>query len=208
MELAPDAGPVVANHAATPRRETRRRVQRGGPPQCAGADRGAADRVKSEDQRVVASHAFLEVAARQRAAHYSNLGEHFAAEERGETPFTPPVQATYAFHEALGETLDEGVPHRIAHYGTLMRLMQQRLAAMSVKFLLPVEGYGRTLISCELPAGHSYDALHRAMKQQGFVIYAAQGALKPRAFRLGLIGHFGIAEVTAFLDALEAHLRS
>ena len=157
---------------------------------------------------VVASHAFLEVAARQRAAHYSNLGEHFAAEERGETPFTPPVQATYAFHEALGETLDEGVPHRIAHYGTLMRLMQQRLAAMSVKFLLPVEGYGRTLISCELPAGHSYDALHRAMKQQGFVIYAAQGALKPRAFRLGLIGHFGIAEVTAFLDALEAHLRS
>jgi 2-aminoethylphosphonate-pyruvate transaminase len=157
---------------------------------------------------VIASEEFLEVAARQRAMHYSNLGEHFAAESRGETPFTPPVQVMYAFHEALGETLDEGVPQRIAHYKSLMRLMQTRLAAMGVNFLLPIEAYGSTLISCELPAGHSYDSLHRAMKQQGFVIYAAQGALKSRAFRLGLIGHFGIADVTAFLDALEAHLQS
>ncbi len=157
---------------------------------------------------VIASSAFLEVAARQGAAHYSNLGEHFAAEERGETPFTPPVQAMYAFHEALGETLEEGVPHRIAHYRALMQLTQQRLTAMQVNFLLPVDAYGSTLISCALPTGHSYESLHRAMKRQGFVIYAAQGALKPRAFRLGLIGHFGIADVTAFLEAVEAHLRS
>lgn len=157
---------------------------------------------------VVASAAFLDVAAQQCAAHYSNLNEHFLAEERGETPYTPPVQAMFAFQEALGETLAEGVPHRIAHYQALMRMMQQRLAALGLNFLLPVDAYGSTLISCALPAGHSYEALHRAMKQQGFVIYAAQGALKPRAFRLGLIGHFGIADVAAFLDALESHLRS
>lgn len=157
---------------------------------------------------VVASRSFLEVAARQRADHYSNLGAHFAAEERGETPFTPPVQSIYAFHEALGETLDEGVPRRIAHYRALMELIQQRLTAMGVRFLLPAAAYGRTLISCEIPSGHDYTSLHRAMKQQGFVIYAAQGALKSRAFRLGLIGYFGTVEVTAFLDALERHLHA
>ena len=157
---------------------------------------------------VVASRPFLDGAAAQRGAHYSNLAEHFAAEERGETPFTPPVQAMYAFHEALGETLTEGVAQRIAHYGALMQLAQQRLAAMGVAFLLPADAYGRTLISCVLPTGHSYESLHRAMKSQGYVIYAAQGALKPRAFRLGLIGHFGITELTGFLDALEAHLRT
>lgn len=155
---------------------------------------------------VIARRSFLDVAARQRAAHYSNLAEHFAAEERGETPYTPPVQAMYALHEALRETLDEGVSTRIAHYRALMTLMKPRLHAMGIRFLLDSDAYGHTLVSCHLPAGVSYQQLHHDLKAQGYVIYAAQGALKPTAFRLGIIGHFGAPEVTGFLDALEARL--
>lgn len=157
---------------------------------------------------VIASRPFLDGAQRQRAAHYSNLATHVAAEDRGDTPFTPPVQVMYAFHEALRETLDEGVPARIAHYAALMQLVQRRLLGMGLRFLLDATAYGSTLLSCHLPAGHGYASLHRAMKERGYVIYAAQGALKERAFRLGLIGHFGTAEVTGFLDALEEFLRS
>ncbi|MBI3568147.1 MAG: alanine--glyoxylate aminotransferase family protein [Gemmatimonadetes bacterium] len=157
---------------------------------------------------VIASDAFLASAQRQRAAHYSNLAEHFAAEERGETPFTPPVHALFALREALRETLDETVEARIAHYRALMRLVQERLHGMGIRFLLDRAAYGSTLISCHLPEGHSYASLHRDLKAREYVIYAAQGALKARAFRLGLIGHFGLDEVTGFLDALERRLRA
>lgn len=157
---------------------------------------------------VVASRTFLDGASAQRGAHYSNLATHLDAERRGETPFTPPVQVMYAFDEALRETLEEGVAARIAHFRTLMQLVQDRLPALGLNFLLPRDAYGHTLVSCELPAGYSYEQLHRAMKAKGFVIYAAQGALKTRAFRLGLIGHFGVAQVSDFLDALTTELAS
>lgn len=150
---------------------------------------------------VVASPPFVDVAMQQRGAHYANFAAHLAAERSGETPFTPAVQACYAFHEALQETLEETVPARIAHYGALMRTLQDGLARAGVRFLLSREAYGRTLVSCELPAGHTFEALHRALKVRGYVIYAAQGALKERAFRLGIIGHFGEAEVRGFLGA-------
>ena len=149
----------------------------------------------------VVSAAFLDGAMRQRAAHYSNLAEHFAAESRGETPFTPAVQTLFAFHEALGETLDETVAARIVHYRELMRLLQHGLARLGVRFLLPADAYGSTLLSCALPSGFTFDRLHGALKPRGYVIYAAQGALKERAFRLGLVGHFGAPEVRGFLDA-------
>ncbi len=116
------------------------------------------------------------------------------------------MQSLFALDEALRETLEEGVPARIGHYRSLMALMQSRLRAMGIRFLLDDDAYGHTLVSCHLPAGVTYHDLHRDLKAQGYVIYAAQGALKTSAFRLGIIGHFGEAEVTGFLDALEARL--
>lgn len=156
----------------------------------------------------VVSAAFLEGAMRQRAPHYSNLAEHFVTESRGETPFTPAVQTLYAFHEALAETLEETVAARIAHYRDLMRLLKTGLAKADVRFLLPAEAYGSTLISCALPHGFTFERLHAALKPRGYVIYAAQGALKAGAFRLGLVGHFGAPEVRGFLDAFAEVVRA
>jgi 2-aminoethylphosphonate-pyruvate transaminase len=156
---------------------------------------------------VIASDEFLIGAAAQRGAHYSNLASHHAAEVRGETPFTPPVHAMFALHEALDETLEEGVANRIAHYASVMHVLRRGLAEIGIGFLLEESAYGHTLISCHLPSGHSFSALHRAMKDKGYVIYAAQGPLAPTAFRLGIVGHFGIPEVRGFLDALGVHLR-
>jgi 2-aminoethylphosphonate-pyruvate transaminase len=156
----------------------------------------------------VVSAAFLEGAMTQRGAHYSNLAEHFVTESRGETPFTPAVQTMYAFHEALGETLDEGVPARIVHYRDLMRLLRDGLTRLGVRFLLPVEAYGSTLVSCALPEGWSFDRLHDALKPRGYVIYAAQGALKASAFRLGIVGCFGAPEVRGFLEAFAEVVRA
>jgi 2-aminoethylphosphonate-pyruvate transaminase len=118
------------------------------------------------------------------------------------------VQTLYAFHEALGETLDETVAARIIHYRELMERLQRGLAVLGVHFLLPVEAYGSTLLSCALPDGFTFDRLHDALKPRGYVIYAAQGALKQSAFRLGLVGHFGADAVRGFLDAFAEVVRA
>lgn len=156
----------------------------------------------------VVSAAFLEGAMRQRAPHYSNLAEHFVTESRGETPFTPAVQTLYAFHEALAETLDETVAARIVHYRELMQLLQAGLSKSGVRFLLPADAYGSTLLSCALPDGFTFGRLHAELKPRGYVIYAAQGALKERAFRLGLVGHFGAPDVRGFLGAFAGIVRA
>ena len=156
---------------------------------------------------VIASRAFRAAANQQHTPHYSNLALHAFAQEAGEFPFTPPVHAMFALREALRETLDEGVANRQAHYQALMLRTMAGLESLDIQPLLARDAYGRTLVACHLPVGWSYDALHAPLKRAGYCIYAAQGALKTRAFRLGLIGHFGIEAIDGLFSELRVVLK-
>lgn len=154
----------------------------------------------------IVSPAFRAAAAKQRGQHYSNLELHAAAQEQGEFPFTPPVHAMFALREAIAETLDEGIPARQAHYADLARRTLDGLAAAGVATLLDRAAYGHTLIGAHLPKGWTYDALHGSLKAKGYCIYAAQGALRSSAFRVGLIGHFGADAVEGLFREMRAVL--
>lgn len=144
---------------------------------------------------VIASQAFRAAANQQLTPHYSNLALHAQSQSAGEFPFTPPLHAMFALREALAETLDEGVAIRQAHYRALMERTLAGLHSLNIQTLLTPDALGHTLVACHLPDGWSYDALHDPLKRAGYCIYAAQGALKTSAFRLGLIGHFGMDAV-------------
>lgn len=156
---------------------------------------------------LVASQAFLDVAGQQRAAHYGNLWSHLEAEEVGETPYTPALQAFFALREALSEVIEEGVDQRIRHYRELSQHMMTGLRDLGLELVLPPEAYGHTLLSYDLPDGFDFVRLHDSLKRKGYVIYDAQGSLKGKVFRLGLVGHFGMSEVDGFLAALTQVLR-
>jgi 2-aminoethylphosphonate-pyruvate transaminase len=49
----------------------------------------------------------------------------------------------------------------------------------------------------------SYQALHDQLKAQGYVIYAGQGNLENKIFRVANMGALTEAQFTAFLDAVE-----
>lgn len=155
---------------------------------------------------VIASPAFRRAASAQLGSHYSNLALNANAQDAGEFPFTPPVHAMFALREALRETLDEGVANRQRHYSALMLRLMNGLTELDIQMLLSREAYGRTLVSCHLPNGFSYDDLHAPFKQAGYCIYAAQGALKSTAFRLGIIGHFGMDAVDGLLNEMRVVL--
>ena len=57
------------------------------------------------------------------------------------------------------------------------------------------------LASYELPANRTYAELHDGLKQQGFVIYAGQGELAKRIFRISTMGAISEADMQRFLAA-------
>jgi 2-aminoethylphosphonate-pyruvate transaminase len=135
------------------------------------------------------------------------LPSNWAAQEKGEPLFTPAVQVAYALDEALAELLEEGVPNRIARYGAAAALLRAGFGRLGLSFLLSPALRSNTITALNLPPGLPYARLHDRLKAEGFVIYAGQGALSARIFRVANMGDVSLDEYRAFLVALEAALR-
>jgi 2-aminoethylphosphonate-pyruvate transaminase len=137
---------------------------------------------------------------------YLHLPSNWEAQEKGEPLFTPAVHVAYALDEALAELLDEGVPNRIARYRAAARLLRDGCARLGLSFLLPEPLRSNTITAFDLPPGLTYSQLHGPLKARGFVIYAGQGPLAARIFRIANMGDVTPDEYRAFLAALEAVL--
>ncbi len=133
---------------------------------------------------------------------YFHLPMLYAHQQGQSTPFTPAIQVMYAFDEALQELLEEGVARRIARYRTAAHLLRDGFESLGLKCLLPPDLRSNTITSLELPAGFTYVALHDALKARGYVIYAGQGDLSSRVFRVANMGHHTIEQFQGFLAAL------
>ena len=116
------------------------------------------------------------------AYHQSQHGE-------GWSPFTQAVQVAFALREALAE-LDEagGWPERRETYRRRAARVHDTLAAAGVQTLLEPDEYSSVLWSYRLPDGMGYADVHDPLKQAGFVIYAGQGELAQRVFRIAHMG--------------------
>ncbi len=137
---------------------------------------------------------------------YFHLPSNWEAQERGEPLFTPAVQVAYALDEALAELRDEGVQNRISRYRTAAALLREGFVRLGLAFLLPESSWSNTITALDLPPGVTYARLHDSLKSRGFVIYAGQGALASRIFRVANMGDVTLDEYRAFLAALESVL--
>jgi 2-aminoethylphosphonate-pyruvate transaminase len=137
---------------------------------------------------------------------YFHLPMLYAHQERQSTPFTPAVQIMYAFDEALQELLEEGVGPRIARYRAAATCLRHGFDTLGLKCLLPPDLRSNSITALELPARMSYEDLHEALKARGYVIYAGQGEMAPRIFRVANMGHLTQEDFRGFLAALAAVL--
>lgn len=133
---------------------------------------------------------------------YLHLPAYFAEQERGGIPFTPAVQVTYALHEALAELSQEGVAARAAGCRRLAERLRAGLEQLGLSLLLPADRRSSTITTVALPGGWAYERLHDALRAEGFVIYAGQGDLRRRAFRVATMGTLDEADVDRLLAAL------
>jgi 2-aminoethylphosphonate-pyruvate transaminase len=134
---------------------------------------------------------------------YLHLPLLYDHQQRESTPFTPAIQPMYAFDEALQELIEEGVAQRIARYQTAAHMLRDGFEALGLKCLLPPDLRSNTITSLEIPAGYTYEALHDALKARGYVIYAGQGDLAARIFRVANMGHLSLDQFRGFLAALK-----
>lgn len=144
---------------------------------------------------------------------YLDLGAHARAQDRRDTPFTPAVPCFHALAEALRE-LREGGGWRARHegYARLAAIVEEGLGTLGLHPLLPRGESSVVLRAYRLPADVSYAELHDALKARGFVIYAGQGGLARRIFRVSTMGALEAADLRAFVraagEALEDRGRS
>ncbi|MGH9474890.1 MAG: 2-aminoethylphosphonate aminotransferase [Terriglobales bacterium] len=141
--------------------------------------------------------------------YYLDLWKLYAAQEhQNAPPFTPAVQAFFAFDVALDLMLEEGVGARHQRYAALAAQLRAGLDAAGFELLLPAEHRSNTLTAIYLPEGMNYSSLHDRLREAGFAIYAGQDALKNRVFRLANMGQITAADIGRFLDALGRVLAS
>lgn len=138
-----------------------------------------------------------------RRSIYLSLTQYVDDQGRGTTPFTPAVQVYYAFDEALNELTEEGVAKRIQRYKKIATMIRDRMAKLGVKPVLTPDKQSNTITAYHLPEGITYQSLHDQLKKEGYVIYAGQGQLESKIFRVANMGALTEAQMTGFLDAVE-----
>ena len=134
-------------------------------------------------------------------AYYLDLARSAAAQDRRNTPFTPAVQAHYALVEALREHAEQGgwlARHR--RYAALAEQVRAGLARLGIAAMLPPAESSVVLRSYRVPPSTSYASLHDGLKARGFVIYAGQGNLSDRLFRISTMGDLSAADIDRLLE--------
>lgn len=140
---------------------------------------------------------------------YLDLYRYYTEQQNGFSPFTPAVHACYALHEALVE-LEEygGVAARHCRYLELSTRIRSFLNEIGIKNFLAEEDYSSMISSFYLPDGWDYSALHKSLRDAGFVIYAGQGGLFHSIFRIANMGNIHDADVDRLLAAFAALIKA
>jgi 2-aminoethylphosphonate-pyruvate transaminase len=155
---------------------------------------------------VVAHREAIERAASR--TYYLDLARLARMQAQRNTPFTPSVHAYYALVEALREFEDEGgMSARHERYAALAEQVRSGLASRGIAPVIPPEQSSVVLRSYDLPSGVAYEPLHDALKAQGFVIYAGQGDLSKRLFRVSTMGDLHPADIERLMRAFDGVMR-
>jgi 2-aminoethylphosphonate-pyruvate transaminase len=133
---------------------------------------------------------------------YLDLHRYLRAQESGYSPFTQSPHVLYALDEALAELFEEGGWRaRRSHYRTLTDRVRRGLSAIGVEPLLSRDESSAMLTAYHLPLGVTYDELHDRLKDDGYVIYAGQGFLDGRIFRIAVMGDLDVDDMDRVVES-------
>ncbi len=135
---------------------------------------------------------------------YLDLGAYYRAQYGdGFSPFTQAVQSAFALQEALKELEENGGwEQRRSIYRRRAGRIATTLLELGLQTYLPPAEFSCVLWSWHLPAGVDYEAVHKFLKNRGFVVYAGQGDLGKQIFRIAHMGDIQDADMDRLVEAL------
>jgi 2-aminoethylphosphonate-pyruvate transaminase len=120
---------------------------------------------------------------------YLSAATYLERQRNGDVPFTPAIQICYALDEALTEYAEQGgFPIRVEMYRGRAAIVRRGFAELGLDILVAPEFRSNSVTTIRLPENVTYPRLHDELKKRGYVIYASQGGLAERFFRICTFG--------------------
>ncbi len=127
--------------------------------------------------------------------------------EKGQTPYTPPVSIYYGLDVSLPMMRAEGREAIFARHAAAGALVRGRARAMGLELFADPAFASNTVTAIRVPESVDAKALTKALREdEGVVIAGGQEHLDGKIIRIGHLGYFTQADLTACMDALERRL--
>lgn len=127
--------------------------------------------------------------------------------EKGQTPYTPPISLYYGLDVSLPMMRAEGAEAIFARHAAGGKLVRERAVAMGLELFADPAFASNTVTSIRVPEGIDGKALTKALREtENVVIAGGQEHLDGKIIRIGHLGYFNEADLTACMDALERQL--
>lgn len=139
--------------------------------------------------------------------YYWDLSQGLKYQEKGQTPFTPPISLYFGLHEALQMMTEEGLDHVIARHKAYRDMVRASVKAMGLKLLTEDKYASSAVTSVIAPEKIGANAIRKMMHEEFNIILAGgQQSLDNVIFRIGHLGYVRELDLLSVLAALEISL--
>jgi aspartate aminotransferase-like enzyme len=161
--------------------------------------------------------AMIGVSARAWAAHkqatlprfYWDFTKVARTAEKGQTPYTPPVNIFFGLDVSLRMMREEGREAIFARHQRCADLTRQRARALGLELFANSAVASNTVTAITAPASIGAKAITKALREnEGTVIAGGQERLDGQIIRVGHLGYVHEPDMAACMDALERQLKA
>ncbi len=129
---------------------------------------------------------------------------HLAA--RGETPWTPAVQALQGLRAALARMRAEGLDAVYARHRRVAHRLREGAKALGLELFADPAHASNTVTALLVPEGKDGEALVAALRAQGVIVAGGMGPFRGKVLRVGHMGYVDMADIDGVLRALATAL--
>lgn len=128
-------------------------------------------------------------------------------QKKDQMRFTPPVQTSYAFLEAIKETEEEGIENRWKRYQENWQVLYDGFKELGFDFFLPDEQQSKILLAINLDnPGLDFNHFHDYLYDHGITIYP--GVIpESKTFRVAVIGDLYKEDMEYVMEKVRAYFK-
>jgi serine---pyruvate transaminase len=148
------------------------------------------------------------LAAAARAPRYTlDWDRARTAQEKGDTPFTPPISLLYGLRAAVALIADRGLEAGFAHNRRLARGAREGVKALGLELFSPDDESSAMVTAFRMPDGVDGQQVYSRLRDRfGIVLAGGQGKLRGRIVRIGHMGYMNEFDIITALSGLELAL--